>query len=464
MPPTQPWSKSGTLNEYATCEVPIDVHNTVFVNGPRAPYADIIAPGKLIQVKYTTGGSVDVDLVAEVGKAGLLEDNAAQETGLAPNNDPDAFRRTRTVGRAVTSYFRNMWESGAEGVGSRLTSDVGAAKIPSPEGELAPQDEMSEQAATEAVNEANAAKAKAKAKADEAFEEVAKELKAAMESQSAQQQLQAPSAPASQSQSPEETLKAAFEAATAAMNAWLAEYPLKTTKEAESAAAKAHLKASYKQRKAKATRAPSNPKITLYDAKQMFPASQFLHTPMEFDQKTENMKEMKVTSLNFPAGLKNTMDAFIAHQHKDKKGKEQAIAKILLKNSMHSYRTSLSSEDEHFDGKVGFIDPSSAIPLKATFTNEEEKNAIDFIFVTNAEEMVLKFAIKKDKQSDTVAGTKPTQQEKRESVKIRKSDVDYDGKLEEGSSQAVAIKQFQKDFVEDGLNLRFVFSNREVQE
>mmetsp|Transcript_9863 Transcript_9863/g.27928 ORF Transcript_9863/g.27928 Transcript_9863/m.27928 type:complete len:1049 (+) Transcript_9863:379-3525(+) len=133
IPATSGWNSKGKPDENAKCKVPINVCNMVFVNGPMAPYADIIAPRKLIQVKQTSGNSVDVDLVHELGKVGLLQDDEVVNHQLVPSDKektPIQFRRTRMIGGAVTSYFSLGWASFSAGPdsGSKAGDNNAAAQ------------------------------------------------------------------------------------------------------------------------------------------------------------------------------------------------------------------------------------------------------------------------------------------------------------------------------------------------
>eukprot|EP00538_Stauroneis_constricta_P012593 CAMPEP_0119571866 /NCGR_PEP_ID=MMETSP1352-20130426/44335_1 /TAXON_ID=265584 /ORGANISM="Stauroneis constricta, Strain CCMP1120" /LENGTH=1198 /DNA_ID=CAMNT_0007621549 /DNA_START=41 /DNA_END=3637 /DNA_ORIENTATION=- len=451
LPATTGWTHIGTLCEFATCEVPVDICNTVFVNGPMAPYADIIAPGKLIQAKYTSRKSIDIDLVAETGKVGVLNDKAAQRAELLPIDKDskktvaqklDAFRRTRTVGRAVTSYFYSKWESATESGAAGLTSDPGAAKIPSPEGE-AEQQYMSEQAVNEATT-----------KADTAIEKVNENIINVAQLQAAQQHQ--PSAASAPLQSAEDSLKAAFEIAVEAINEWATVCPSSAAKlQAENAFAKAQFNTSDRQRTAVV--ATGVPVVTQDCAYHMHPASQLLHTPKTPVMKMK-MKKLKVPSLNFPVNWKKTIIGYISHQRNNGKGEHKVMASSkFLRIRNFQYRTSLLSANSDFNNDYGYIERSAAIPLKATF-NEKGKS-IDFVLVTNAKQLVLKFATKAEIDKKQADGTESAPKKPKNedycihNVIITRDDVNHEGELK----QIVAIDKFRTDFMEKGVKLRFLF-------
>jgi hypothetical protein len=83
-------------------EVPMVNKFTVVLNSElRAPYADVIAPFRLVQTKYSTKGDNKetsyLDLLEELGKMGLTK------------NEPNKWRRQQ----AVTAVLGTMWDSEA---------------------------------------------------------------------------------------------------------------------------------------------------------------------------------------------------------------------------------------------------------------------------------------------------------------------------------------------------------------
>lgn len=75
--------------------VPLISKYTVVLNGPVAPYADVIAPYRLVQVRFSRypGQSQDLDLNEEMRKFGLTDDP------------------TWRLQQAVTSVFHTLWQS-----------------------------------------------------------------------------------------------------------------------------------------------------------------------------------------------------------------------------------------------------------------------------------------------------------------------------------------------------------------
>ncbi len=79
--------------------VPVVNRFTVVLNGPRAPYADVIAPFRLVQAKFSEkvdDQPKDLDLLHELGKMGLTTNSEWR------------------LQQALTSVFHTMWESEEE--------------------------------------------------------------------------------------------------------------------------------------------------------------------------------------------------------------------------------------------------------------------------------------------------------------------------------------------------------------
>jgi hypothetical protein len=78
--------------------IPVVNKYTVVLNGPKAKYADVIAPYRLVQAKFSkdNGKALNLDLLAELNKMGLTS------------------CKDHTLHQFVTSVFWNFWETGQE--------------------------------------------------------------------------------------------------------------------------------------------------------------------------------------------------------------------------------------------------------------------------------------------------------------------------------------------------------------
>jgi hypothetical protein len=88
-------------------DIPLLSHNIVWINGPVAPYADVVTRGFFYQSKDTESDTIDVFLMFEISKCGLLNDEFIER------QDENVRKRAR-CGFIVTKGLVKVWNDASE--------------------------------------------------------------------------------------------------------------------------------------------------------------------------------------------------------------------------------------------------------------------------------------------------------------------------------------------------------------